>query len=283
MKSLSCISLMVLALMLIPTSDASAVTIVTHFIGGTPPPNAAGAGNLVDIFNAAAHRWEAEYGDDFTLTLYYGWGPEVSAAAHSLVEQGGIPNRETIGTIIFNNTGTILFFQDPTPDLDDEYRRRTEEYQDLGGGFVNVARIYSNPTGDAVGRCDLLSVAMHEIGHALGLSGTNASFLADTQSRTLNLTGGLPFAGSSIPLAANGSGAIPHLDPAQLIYGSLMAGVNSDERRLPSALDILTDAEISGFRLVNLGQVPAVPAITSSTSGESRPVPGSASQGHRGN
>ncbi len=271
MRHFCWLRLVAMALVFVPAPYASAITIVTHFVGGAPPPNAAGGGNLVEIFNAAAHRWESAFEDRFTLTLHFGWAPLGAAGTHALVEQGGDQNRELVGTILFDNSGAVSFFLDPTPFSDEEFGRRSDEYQDLGGGLVNVARIFSQPLGDAAGRSDLLSVALHEIGHALGMSGGNAGFVDAVRDGGLYLASDLPFAGTAIPLSSNYSGLVPHFDATRVAYGSVMSGVNSDERRLPSALDILANAQISQFKLLNLNTVQEQSSFSTSRAGRSVP------------
>jgi hypothetical protein len=157
-----------------------------------------------------------------------------------------------VGLILFDTSGAISFYMDPTPDSNEEYRRLTKEYQDLGGGFVNVAQVFSNPVGDAAGHTDLLTVALHEIGHALGMCNANLSYAEGSRPGAIVVAGDHPFAGTVIPLAFNNTGVTSHIDPTQVIYGPLMAGVCSDERRIPSALDILANAQISGFEILNL-------------------------------
>jgi hypothetical protein len=80
----------------------------------------------------------------------------------------------------------------------------------------------------------------------------NLSYTEGSRPGAIVVANDHPFAGTVIPLAFNNAGVTSHIDPTQVIYGPLMAGICSDERRIPSALDILANAQISGFELSNL-------------------------------
>jgi hypothetical protein len=253
--------------------DGAAIDIVTHYIGGAPPSNLSGGGNLVGVFNAAARRWQAAYPGDFTIHLYFGWANLGDAGNHTLHEQGGVPHRELVGTILFDNSGSVSFYLDPTPDLDEEYGHYSEAYQDLGGGELNVARLLTNPRGEAAGHYDLLSAAIHEIGHALGISNSNAAFVEVSRNGRIHIDSALPYSETDVPLSSNYSGVTSHIDPEAVQYGSVMAGLNANERRLPSALDILINARISRFDSVELDSPTQRRADTSSRGNRSIAVP----------
>jgi len=269
------VSWVVLLFSFICLENASAMTVVTRFIGGAAPANAVGGGNISDIVDAAARMWESVYADPITVTIYYGWGGIGTAGNHTLIEQGGRPNRETTGTILFDNSGSTLFYLDPTPYSNEEYKRRTEEYQDLGGGLINVARLYARPTGDAVGHIDLLSVALHEMGHAMGLCSDNRTFADQSSTGYINISANLSYAGTSAPLVVNRLGVVPHFNSIEIYYGNLMSGVNADERRMPSELDIVVNAQISGYTIHSLSPEQAPPSASNQTesTGSDRAAP----------
>jgi hypothetical protein len=229
-------------------ASSHALTIVRVFGGGTPASNVAGGGNLTAIFNAAADCWEHHILTSHTVTINFSWGALGSGilGQHGLVSQGGAPNRETAGQIQFTNDATVPWFMDSTPSTAFEYGTYTETSANLGGGLMNVGRIFSAPTGAAVGRFDLVGVAMHEIGHALGLSSANTSFQAENGDLDIDVQAPRPFAGATIPTI---SGA--HLNIATaMMFPSVGPGV----RGIASHADIVANAEISEFNELDLSR-----------------------------
>jgi hypothetical protein len=237
------------------SQSAAGLTIIRDFIGGAPGTNDTGTGNLPGIFNAAADVWQQIILDDHVLTLHYGWTPN-GGGEHYLNAQGGTPNRETEGTILFNNDNVVghhHYYLDPTPRLNEEFPNSTQITQNMGSGGLNVTRVFSGGIGDA-GSEDLFTTALHEIGHALGMSLANTSFIAKSADGRIEITSPRPFAGTSVPLATNYFGVTSHID--YVAERVLMAGFGAGERVLPSTLDIIALAELSQFQKLNFDLAP---------------------------
>jgi hypothetical protein len=213
------------------------------FVGGDAPSNMAGGGDLIDIFNAAASFWEAAFTDPkdhWVVNIQYQWGALNGVNGQfRTTAQGGDPHRIESGTITFDNSGRTPFFADPTPRDNSEYTQYTQGHFDTADGPLIISRVYSGATGDAAGRVDLLSIAEHELGHALGLSFDNSG-----ASSPIIVTAPRPFAGVLIP-----SVGTDHLAIAGALMGTHQL---PGERYLISPVDVLAEAQISQFAHPNL-------------------------------
>jgi len=214
---------------------------ITNVTAGSAPGNAMGGGNLESIFNAAADLWEAAIMDDFTTTIHFGWAPLSGAAART----DNTSFNNLVSSVRFDNDGTTAWFLDMTPEDSSEWSQFNESSEDLGGGELNTGRWVTSPTGNAVSRADLFTVALHEIGHSLGMSSSIFSFNnVEIVDGDIDITSPRPFAGSQLPVA-NGA----HLQlPNALMESTTTPGV----RTFLSEADILGVAQASGFTNVNL-------------------------------
>lgn len=269
MKKLTMIMLAFFVIM-ITAENIQALTINLVYTGGVPPTNSLGGGNVTNIMRVAADIWQLAIRDAYTYTINFGWDTN-GGGDHILISQDGVPDRETVGEINFNDdniTGHFWYYLDPL--TNNPYANYTEESTNLGGGSMVASRWYSGMT-PLVERTDLLSTALHEIGHSLGLSYANYNYQNDCGSGNICITSPQPFAGSVVPLQVNNYGIVDHIgfvSDRTLMSTSPANG----ERILPSELDIITLAQISSWQNLNLGLLPILelsqPIVVTKKSGK---------------
>ena len=271
------------ALVIAPPPPAQALTIVTEFVGaggtfnltaaGSPataigePANSTGGGNLQTVFNAAARYWEGLFpGTGDTLEVDFGFadlsGGTLGSATQFTTRNFSDPNvaEQSVGTIRFDASNRTWFI-DSTPEDTSEFGAQITTTADLGGGEITTGRAFQANTADSIGEFDLLTVAIHEIGHLLGLANLEDSdpfpgsiIIDDT------ITTPFAVAGTEIPLTAVGGGHISSSDP---IFSDavLIPTINAGERRLASDAGILATAQISGFGVAALDQAGTITLI----------------------
>ena len=223
------------------------------------PPLVEGAGQLRDIMRVAAESWERIFkrgGGNWKLTIEYGWGrigPQLFAQEYKVSEGGNNPARINHSCILFNTHPPLEkpllgFFADPTPWENSEFREYATQSIPTDVGWVNIGRTFAGPTGHAIDRIDMLQVALHEIGHALGFddeySGLRNQFPGSGQ---FSIKAPRPYAGFTVFI---GAGHIADLlDFPLMIYSAPMG-----TRQLISVADTLVISQFSLFDRPDLSE-----------------------------
>ncbi len=240
------------------SGSASALTINLTFDANVPGSTAT-AGTVRHLINSAANMWEDWIEDSHTLNLTIGWTNTGGStlAVHSLTSQSG--GRETAGNIDFGSQWS--WFIDSTPLDDNEFTMASTIWRDVSasnraawfnGTALNEFEVgrTGNATGGggAAGLTDMLSVALHEMGHALGMSAANTATQAETADGDYDFSTTLTRGGALAAVIASG-GNIAHLN---CNLCNMFPSVGTGIRRLPSPTDIFSMASASNWTDIDL-------------------------------
>ncbi len=228
-------------------APSNAATITRNFLEGSAPNSSVGGGNLIEIFNTAADYWESTIQDDFSASISFGWADLADTTLGETLPLETTENRALKGEILFNrNTNFFNWFLDSTPQVSEEFNEFQSISADLGSGAINVGRVYSSPIADAAGSFDLLTIAIHEIGHIFGILNFYEAFDSETLDDDIDVTSPIALTGSAIPTTPINGGHI------NLESAAMYPFFNPGQRKLLSEADILAIATTTSATQFNL-------------------------------
>jgi len=258
----------VLATLLVWVAPASgALDIIPVFnaqASASPGFDPTGAG-LISLFAEAESIYEDIIYDSHTLKINFWYEDltEETLGIHSLVSQGGNPWRETACNIRIDvfETDRVTerpWFIDGSPDNHDEFHMVQTLYRDLdpndqarqfNGDVPDVFEAaYSGAATDpaSIGRIDMLTIILHEIGHGLGMSASNHATTAETGDLDYDVDPGF-VGGAAMAVRCVSEDNVEHLRGADMLMRPRWF---YDLRKLPSQADLFAMASGHDYGIV---------------------------------
>ncbi len=180
---------------------------------GSPILGGATRAQAQNVIQAAADYWTTAFagssssaswasGGTITQNIDVTWG----AQGNSTLATGGTSffgnGSFAGGTLTFDNDGSSEFFVDPAPYDASPWIQSSTRSLTFNGVSMNVERVkFDAPAGVARTNSDMLTVAIHEIGHALGILSGYPGFLANVSSGNFTIGEPGPFQNAVIPVS----------------------------------------------------------------------------------
>jgi len=287
-------------LCLAPTVAVAQLNINLDFsdFGTDAPANGSailGGGNLADaqsVIQKAGDYWESVFanssssigwstnvGGTLTQNISVGWGAQTGPTLAS----GGTgwylsDGRWSSGALTWDNDGSSEFYVDTDLTNSSEWNGASTRDKTFNGVDINVERVhYDAPAGTVRDNTDMLTVAIHEIGHALGFLGSFPAYAAsdagsdndiDITSGAFNgaqidIDGGhtdfqIQTPGTDFPYNPGGGSFFPLVDYYPNVMGP---SVTTGTRKLLSEADIAIVAEFLEFDMSTVNFNPTLSVV----------------------
>ena len=222
--------------------------------------------NLVQlsaIMQAAANYWESIILDNHTVDVTYGYVDLNPGALRGIAlvddDDGVRPTEGRVGLDILGNAANDWYF-DPTPTNHSEFNMQQVLYRDLNpvaqglyysGTPHDVLEVgyWGNSNGGVTG-VDALTVAIHELGHILGLSEGLPNFASQTIDGEYDFD---PVFTQLDSYAAKYHGPGPDdRDHLRASDAAMAVGSGNGDRNLPGATDVFAVASVAGWNTIDL-------------------------------
>ena len=246
---------------------SATLNIVLNYTGSaaSEPTNDPGGTNLMLMMNAAAEHWGRAKGiiqDNHSILIDISYtnlsdtpGPNggtiLGLHTPQLIDGSGRQIKAMIQMDSTLNGVNRNWFFDPTPTDDTEFNMLLTRYGSLGAAAQTAGFIGSPPNllevgfqggatlaGGAQGTIDMFSVALHEMGHALGMTGNVLGASFETIDGDYDVNPNFVDGATMAILASSGSDLVHLADNNTLMF----PGIGTGTRILPSATDVFAVA-----------------------------------------